>query len=112
MLTFILRRIALLVPVLFGVSLVVFTLIHMVPGDATLTAIGINPRVSPEQRAAIRKAYGLDQPEPVRYVKWMEHVLRGDLGKSLRTKRALSTELKLRLPVTAELALFAGVLGS
>lgn len=112
MLAFILRRIALLVPVLFGVSLVVFTLIHMVPGDATLTAIGINPRVTPEQRALIRKSYGLDQPEPVQYVKWMEHVLRGDLGKSLRTKRPLSTELKLRLPVTAELALFAGVLGS
>lgn len=112
MLAFILRRVALLVPVLFGVSLVVFILIHMIPGDATLNAIGFNQRITAEQRAAIRKSYGLDDSQPVQYVKWMKHVLRGDLGRSLRTKRPLSTELKLRLPVTAELALLAGVLGS
>jgi peptide/nickel transport system permease protein len=112
MLAFILRRVALLVPVLFGVSLVVFILIHMIPGDATLSAIGFNQRITAEQRAAIRKSYGLDDSQPVQYVKWMQHVLKGDLGRSLRTKRPLSTELKLRLPVTAELALLAGVLGS
>jgi peptide/nickel transport system permease protein len=112
MLAFILRRVALLIPVLFGVSLVVFILIHMIPGDATLSAIGFNQRITPEQRALIRKSYGLDQPEPVQYIKWMQHVLKGDLGRSLRTKRPLTTELKLRLPVTAELALLAGVLGS
>jgi peptide/nickel transport system permease protein len=112
MLAFILRRVLLLIPILFGVSLVVFILIRMIPGDATLSAIGFNQRISAEQRAAVRKSYGLDEPEPVQYVKWMKHVLRGDLGRSLRTKRPLTTELKLRLPVTAELALLAGVLGS
>ena len=112
MVAFILRRIALLVPVLFGVSLVVFILIHMIPGDATLAAIGVNTRITPEQRALIRKSYGLDDSEPVQYVKWMQHVLKGDLGKSLRTKRPLTTELKLRLPVTFELALIAGLMGA
>src|SRR4051794_21899247 len=103
MLSYILRRIALLVPVLLGVSVLVFTLIHQIPGDATLLAIGIDQRITPEQRAVIRKSYGLDQPLPVQYAKWMNHVVRGDLGRSLRTHRSLAQELRLRLPVTIQL---------
>jgi peptide/nickel transport system permease protein len=112
MLAYILRRLALLVPVLLGVSVLVFTLIHLIPGDAALLAIGYEQRISEEQRAAVRKSYGLDQPLPIQYVKWMGHVVRGDLGRSLRTKRPLTEELKLRLPVTAELTLLAGLLGT
>jgi peptide/nickel transport system permease protein len=74
-------------------------------------AIGVDQRITPEQRALVEKSYGLDQSKPVQYVKWMQHVVKGDLGKSLRTKRPLSTELKLRLPVTVELALLAALLG-
>ncbi len=111
MLTFILRRLALLVPVLLGVSLIVFTLIHMIPGDAAMLAIGFDQRISEEQRALVRKSYGLDEPLPVQYWKWMSHVVQGDLGRSLKTKRPLTQELKLRLPVTIELALLAGLLG-
>ncbi|MCC6792871.1 MAG: ABC transporter permease [Thermomicrobiales bacterium] len=112
MLAFILRRLALLVPVLLGVSIVVFTLIRMIPGDAALLAIGVDQRISEEQRQAVRKSYGLDQPQPVQYAKWMSHVLRGDLGNSLRTKRPLTQELRLRLPVTIQLAVMAGILGT
>jgi peptide/nickel transport system permease protein len=112
MLTFILRRLALLVPVLLGVSLVVFTLIHLIPGDAAMLAIGYEQRITPEQRELVRKSYGLDQPLPVQYWKWMGHVLQGDLGRSLRTKRPLTEELKLRLPVTIELTLLAGLIGT
>jgi peptide/nickel transport system permease protein len=112
MLAYILRRLALLVPVLLGVSVLVFTLIHLIPGDAALLAIGYEQRISEEQRAAVRKSYGLDQPLPAQYVKWMGHVVRGDLGRSLRTKRPLTEELKLRLPVTAELTLLAALLGT
>jgi peptide/nickel transport system permease protein len=112
MLAYILRRLALLVPILLGVSVLVFTLIHLIPGDAAMLAIGYEQRISPEQRELVRKSYGLDQPLPVQYVKWMGHVLRGDLGRSLRTKRPLTEELKLRLPVTAELTLIAGLLGT
>ncbi len=61
MLTFILRRLALLVPVLLGVSIVVFTLIHLIPGDAAMLAIGYEQRITPEQRELVRKSYGLDQ---------------------------------------------------
>ena len=109
---YILRRLALLIPVLLGVSLVVFTLVRLIPGDATLLAIGVDQRITAEQRELVRKSYGLDQPQPVQYVRWMEHVLQGDLGTSLRTRRSVNEELRLRLPVTIELTLLAALLGT
>src|SRR3712207_4164900 len=109
---YILRRLALLIPVLLGVSLVVFTLVRLIPGDATLLAIGVDQRITAEQRELVRKSYGLDQPAPVQYIRWMQHVLQGDLGTSLRTRRSVNEELRLRLPVTIELTLLAAVLGT
>src|SRR5215204_6243347 len=109
---YILRRLALLIPVLLGVSLVVFTLVRLIPGDATLLAIGVDQRITPEQRELVRKSYGLDQPQPVQYARWMQHVLQGDLGTSLRTRRSVNEELRLRLPVTIELTLLAALLGT
>jgi peptide/nickel transport system permease protein len=111
MFQFILRRVLLLIPILFGVSVITFLLVRSLPGDPATISIGAETRITPEQRALVRKSYGLDQPKPVQYVKWMQHVLKGDLGKSLRTKRPLMTELKLRLPVTVQLTLMAGILG-
>ena len=111
MLQYILRRVLLLIPVLFGVSLAIFAMVRMLPGDASTLAIGADQRITAEQREAIRKSYGLDESQPVQYVKWMKHIVQGDLGKSLRTKRPLTTELKLRLPVTVELTLLAALLG-
>lgn len=109
---YILRRLALLVPVLLGVSVVVFTLVRLIPGDATLLAIGVDQRITDEQRELVRKSYGLDQPAPVQYLRWMEHVLQGDLGTSLRTRRSVNEELRLRLPVTIELTLLAALIGT
>lgn len=112
MLTFILRRLALLVPVLFGVSIVSFSLVRLIPGDATLLMIGVDQRTTPEQVANIRHSYGLDDPWPVQYGRWMSHVLRGDLGKSIRSKRDVTEELRLRLPVTLELTILAALFAS
>ena len=112
MLQYILRRLVLLIPVLFGVSIVIFGLIRMIPGDAALLAIGVDQRITEEQREAVRRSYGLDQPLPVQYVRWMGHVLQGDLGQSLRTRRPITDELRLRMPVTIQLALMAGILGT
>lgn len=112
MLQYILRRFVLLIPVLFGVSIVIFGLIRMIPGDAAMLAIGVDQRITPEQREAVRRSYGLDQPVPVQYVRWMGHIVRGNLGQSLRTKRPLTEELRLRLPVTLQLTLMAGILGT
>src|SRR5215212_3944279 len=98
MLAYILRRLALLVPVLLGVSITVFSLMRFIPGDPASIAIGVDTRASKQTRENVRKSYGLDQPLPVQYAKWMGHIVRGDLGNSLRTRRPLSEELKLRLP--------------
>ncbi|MGC4191115.1 MAG: ABC transporter permease [Thermomicrobiales bacterium] len=112
MLKFIIQRVLLLFPVLLGVSLVTFIIVRSIPGDPVDVLLGADRHTTAEQRAAIAKSYGLDQPMPVQYVKWLGHVVTGDLGKSLRTKRPLTQELRLRLPVTVELTLLAGIVGA
>jgi peptide/nickel transport system permease protein len=109
--TFLIARLVLVVPVLLGVSIVTFSLIRLVPGDPVAVALGPDSRARPEDVAAIRASYGLDAPPPVQYVRWMGHVLSGDLGKSFRSGRSLTEELTLRLPVTIELTVLAAVLG-
>jgi peptide/nickel transport system permease protein len=108
---YLLSRLALLVPVLLGVSIVTFSLIRLVPGDPVTVVLGPDARSTPEQVAAIRSAFGLDQPAPVQYVRWLGQILSGDLGTSFRTGRSLTQELALRLPVTIELTIMAAVLG-
>ena len=112
MLKYIAGRLVLLVPVLLGISIVTFALIRLAPGDAVLIALGADSRASPEQVAAIRRAYGLDQPVPVQYARWLGRVVQGDLGKSIRTGRTIRQELALRLPVTIELTILAAILGT
>lgn len=111
MLKFIIRRVLLMIPILLGVSLVTFIIVRSIPGDPVRVLLGADARSTPEQIENIRRAYGLDQPLPVQYLKWLQHVVTGDLGKSLRTGRPLTTELQLRLPVTAQLAAFAAIIG-
>src|SRR5258708_20889380 len=106
-----LARLVLLVPVLIGVSIVTFSLIRLVPGDPVTVILGPDVRVRPEDMAAIRAKYGLDEPPPVQYLRWMGHVVSGDLGTSFRSGRSLTQELALRLPVTIELTVLAAVLG-
>jgi peptide/nickel transport system permease protein len=109
---FILRRLLLLIPLLLGVSILVFAMIHAIPGDPTQILVGTDQEITDEQREIIRQQYGIDQPLPVQYGKWIGRVLQGDLGTSIRTSRALTYELRLRLPVTIELTLLAGILGT
>lgn len=111
MLKFIARRILLMIPVLLGVSLVTFLIVRFIPGDPVQVLLGADRRSTPEQIENIRRSYGLDQSYPVQYVKWLGHVLTGDLGQSLRTGRPLTQELGLRLPVTIQLTVFAAVIG-
>jgi peptide/nickel transport system permease protein len=109
--SYIARRLLLLVPVLIGVSIVTFLLIHLLPGSALDILIGTDQQMTYEQKAQLRHEYGFDAPLPVQYVKWANHILHGDLGASLRSKRAVTTELRLRMPVTFELTLLAALLG-
>jgi len=105
MTTFLLRRIALIVPTLFLVSLFIFGLQQLLPGDPA-TALAGEDR-DPAVIAFLRQKYHLDEPLAVRYALWVEGVARGDLGESIRIKRPVFDLIAEKLPVTGELALLA-----
>jgi peptide/nickel transport system permease protein len=105
MTTFLLRRIALVIPTLFFVSVLIFGLQQLLPGDPALAMAGEDR--DPAVIAFLREKYHLDQPLPVRYALWIEGVARGDLGESIRIKRPVLDLIAEKLPVTAELALLA-----
>jgi len=102
---YIARRFMLTVPVLLLVTVIVFSLINLIPGDPALVFIG--GEAGKEAVEALRKQMGLDRPMFVRYVLWLNRLARGDLGKSVRDGRPVMDVLLLKLPVTVELALVA-----
>jgi peptide/nickel transport system permease protein len=91
MLVYALRRILYTVPIALGVSLVCFALIHVAPGDP-LSAV-LPEGASPELIAQVRTAYGFDLPLPVQFLKWLSHVLTGDFGQSILTRRPVLQEV-------------------
>jgi peptide/nickel transport system permease protein len=102
MLTFLGKRIAQLIPTLFFVSVLIFSLQQLLPGDPALIMAGEDR--DPEVIAQIRKQYRLDQPLPVQYVYWVKGVLTGDLGESMRMKSKVRDLVVEKLPVTMQLA--------
>ncbi|MEX1177328.1 MAG: ABC transporter permease [Nitriliruptor sp.] len=99
---FVLRRIGQALIALFGVSVVVFALVHLVPGDPIRAALGT--RFDPEIYQVLLERSGLDQPLGVQFFDWLGRALTGDLGVSFRSGRAVTTELGDRLPATLLLA--------
>ena len=108
MTTFLLRRLALVLPTLFFVSVLVFGLQQLLPGDPALAMAG--EERDPAVIAFLRQKYHLDEPLPVRYMLWVQGVLSGDLGESIRIKRPVRDLVLEKLPVTAELAALAIVI--
>ncbi len=102
---YILRRLLTMIPVLLLVSVLVFSLIHLIPGDPAVSILG--EEATPQAVAALRANLGLDQPIPVQYAKWLGSVLRGDLGRSIRSNQPVSEAIAERLPVTVELAILS-----
>jgi len=92
------RRLLLLVPVLAGVSIVIFMVLHLSPGDPVEIMLG--SQATQEDRARLRGDLGLDQPLHVQYVRWLGHVVRGDLGRSLWMKRPVLAEVLGRFKAT------------
>lgn len=105
MLTFLARRIAQIVPTLIFVSLLIFSLQHLLPGDPALVMAG--EERDPAVIEQIRKQYRLDRPIPVQYAYWAKGVLSGDLGESLRVKVPVRALIAEKLPVTLQLAAMA-----
>jgi peptide/nickel transport system permease protein len=104
MLAYILRRIAQLVPVVLVLTVVVFCFVEALPGSIVDTLVGTEGGDIEEARAILRKEYGLDRPIYERYALWLVRVAELDFGKSLVTRRPISTELLSRIPATMYLA--------
>ncbi|MFD4206054.1 ABC transporter permease [Micromonospora tulbaghiae] len=104
---FVLRRVLQSAVVLVGVTLVVFLLLQLVPGDPVRVALGT--RFDPQTYEALRERAGLDQPLPVQYASYLGHALTGDLGVSFRTGQPVSQIVLERLPATLSLAVTAVV---
>lgn len=102
---YVLRRAAQAVVVLLGVSVIVFGLVHVVPGDPIRTSLGT--RFDPETYERLRERAGFDRPLPVQYVGWLGSALTGDLGVSFRSGEPVTATLLERIPATASLALAA-----
>ncbi len=106
--SFILRRLVLLVPVLFGISILTFVMSHVIPGDPARLIAG--PHASEAQVQATRHAFGLDRPLWQQYVTYMDDLFHGNLGTSLHTQRPVRNDLSDFLPATIELTLAAMVI--
>ncbi|WP_193337263.1 ABC transporter permease [Devosia beringensis] len=106
---YVLRRLLSAIPLLLGISVILFAIIHLAPGGP-LDMYTENPAVSKEALAQIAAAYGLDQPVPVQYFLWLKSMLLGDWGYSIRTGRPVLAEIVLRLGPTLELGGLALIL--
>jgi peptide/nickel transport system permease protein len=105
MFAYIIRRLLQLIPVLIGMSLVVFAIIHAIPGDPALIILG--EHATPESVAALRQQLHLNEPLYKQYFYYMLELLNGKLGESLRTKQEISTEIGAYLTATIELSIAA-----
>lgn len=108
MLKFILRRILVAIPTLLLVSILVFALLKLLPGDPATALAGQEP--DPAVIEFLRAKYGLDQPLPVQYFKWLSDIVQGDFGLSVRTRLPIGEMILQKLPVTLQLSLQAMVI--
>ena len=99
---YIINRLLVSIPVMFGITLISFFIVRLVPGDTVTALLGSN--YNEEQAAILREKYGLDQPLYVQYFIWLSNVLRGDFGYSSFTNQAVLDAILERIPVTLELA--------
>lgn len=114
MLHFILRRFGLIIPTFFGITVLAFALVHLIPGDAIEILVG-ERGIDPARHAELRAQMGLDRPLVVQYFSYVGGVLQGDLGRSFITKEPVLKEFLTLFPATIELSvcamLFAVVIG-
>ncbi|MDR7534572.1 MAG: ABC transporter permease [Armatimonadota bacterium] len=103
---YIARRLLAMVPLLFGISVVIFAIIRLVPGDPIVIMIGAE-NATPDEVVRLRQVLGLDQPIPIQYLKFLGRIATGDLGSSLASDEPVTRLIRERLPATIELTLAA-----
>src|SRR5437762_7004263 len=111
MIAYISHRLLQAVPVLIGISLLTFLMLHLVPGDPVQIFAGDKP-LTPERAAQLRHQYGLDRPLVIQYWDYASHALRGDLGVALRSQRPVLDSIFEVLPGTVQLTIAALVLAA
>jgi len=104
---YIARRTLQVVPVLIGLSIAVFLMLRLIPGDVVDVILGSEGSASPERLAELRRIFGLDQPLPQQYLAWIVSLLGGDFGRSIRTSRPILPDVLARVPVTYQLTAMA-----
>jgi peptide/nickel transport system permease protein len=109
MLRFVVRRLLLLVPILLGLSILVFAWIRALPGDPAEALLGERAAASPAAVERLKHQYGLDKPVYVQYVKYLDQTAHLDFGHSISSRRTVTEEIRTRFPATVELALAAMV---
>lgn len=109
MLGFVLRRLVVAIPTMLLVSMLVFGLLKLLPGDPALTLAG--EERDPAVIEFLRVKYSLDQPVPVQYVHWLNDIVHGDFGMSIRTRLPIGEMVAQKLPVTIELSVIAMLIG-
>src|SRR5215216_406954 len=105
MLQFLIRRLVFAIPVLIGILFVSFSLTRLIPGDACAAMLG--DRYTPAKCVEFRQRYGLNDPIPVQFVRYLGNIAQGELGNSIRFSRPVTDIVSERLPMTMELAFFA-----
>jgi peptide/nickel transport system permease protein len=98
MVRYIARRLLALIPILVGVSIIIFVVMRMVPGDPARQALG--PEATGDQVALLHKQWGLDRPLPIQYERWVVRVAHGDFGRSTVSRVPVTTEIRARFPNT------------
>lgn len=111
MTTYIIRRLILMIPTLFLVTVIVFLVVRLLPGDVVESIVGQYTPLTAGDRAEVRKELGLDRPWYKQYVDFVGGVFVGDFGKSLQSQQPIADTLRDRLPVSAELGLMAIIIG-
>lgn len=105
MINYIIKRLLALIPILIGVAVIVFLIVHLIPGDPAQTMLG--ERASDEALAKLREDMGLNDPLPVQFWRYIKDLLQGNMGRSIMSNNPVSEELAQRFPATLELSFFA-----
>ena len=111
MTTYLLKRILMLIPLMVGITLITFSVVHLAPGEPVEMQMAMNPKVGKEARERLRKFYGLDKPLHEQYFTWVGKLARLDLGRSFSTdNRPVRDKITERLPITLSLNIIALVM--
>lgn len=104
---YILKRLLAMIPTLLGISIIIFLIMRLIPGDTISAMIGTSAKLTESQSASLRAYFGLDRPLPEQYIRWLGSALQGDFGVSVRSGTPVLQEILNRFPLTFEMTILA-----